>query len=255
MRALLALILLSCSSAMAAPLTVVVDPGHGGAQVGAQGPNKTWEKDLTLAISKKLASKLRSELGAQALLTREADEPVALGKRVEFANKHAADLFISIHLNSLPTYSERQKVVGIETYFLSASASSGAAARVAAMENADESGAVKRPKNDVSMILDDLSTTEAHHESSKLAYSVQDALCKALPTTDRGVQQAPFAVLYGAAMPAVLVEVGFISHPGEGARLGTPEYQDQIAAALLTGIRAFLVDTGHPEYAAKKPAK
>jgi len=221
-------------------LTVVIDPGHGGEQDGAPGVAKgVWEKDLTLAIAKKLAAKLRTDLGAVVMLTREGDEHLFLGRRIAFANAHGADLFLSIHLNSMPTRYERQHVEGIETYFLSADASDARAAKVAAMENADD-GPKKKGGNDLSMILDDLTLTAAHQDASRLAKAVHGSLVSHLHAIDHGVQQAPFVVLMGAQMPAILCEVGFISHPDEGKKLTTAEYQDQVADALLAGVRAFL---------------
>jgi N-acetylmuramoyl-L-alanine amidase len=249
LRALTALLLWLPALAGARPLVVCVDPGHGGDQAGAKGPNKTWEKNLTLAISKRLAQKLRSELKAQVLLTRDSDETLGLSPRPEFANSHGADLFISIHLNSMPTGRERARVTGVETFFLSANASGAHAAQLAAAENAED--AVPRPhaNDDVTAILDDLTLTAAHQDSSRLAYAIQESMSQELGVVDRGVQQAPFTVLNGAAMPAVLVEVGFISHPEEGALLGTPEYQEKVAQALLDGVRAFQAETSRRDVA------
>lgn len=220
-------------------LTIVIDPGHGGEQQGAPGPDKRWEKELTLAIAKRFAARVRDELAANAILTRDADAHVHLGRRIGFANQHGADLFISIHLNSMPTAWERARLKGIETYFLSADASDERAARVAATENADD-GPKKRPSGDLALILDDLTLTAAHQDAARLAMAVHTALVSRLHATDHGVQQAPFVVLEGAQMPAILCEVGFISHPEEGAKLASPAYQDEVAEALVQGVRAFL---------------
>jgi N-acetylmuramoyl-L-alanine amidase len=223
--------------------TVVLDPGHGGSQQGAPGcETGVWEKDLTLAIAKKVAARLRSELGVNALLTREGDEHLFLGRRIAFANAHGADLFMSIHLNSMPTPAERRHVEGIETYFLSADATDERAASVAAAENADD-GPAKRGGSDLSMILDDLTLTAAHQDASRLAKAVHGSLVSHLHAIDHGVQQAPFVVLEGAQMPAILCEVGFISHPVEGKKLQTDTYQDQVAEALVLGVKAFLAQT------------
>jgi N-acetylmuramoyl-L-alanine amidase len=248
---LLALLLAPLAAAAEGhPLTVVIDPGHGGTQDGAPGPERgVWEKDLTLAISKKVAARLREELGAMALLTREGDEHLFLGRRTAFANAHAADLFLSIHLNSMPTQRERQRVEGIETYFLSADASDDRAARVAAAENADD-GPKKKAGNDLSMILDDLTLTAAHQDASRLAKAVHTALITKLGAVDHGVQQAPFVVLMGAQMPAILCEVGFISHPEEGKKLETAAYQDRVADALVEGVKAFLAESRPRDVAA-----
>ena len=231
-------------------VTVVVDPGHGGSQQGAPGVEPgIWEKDLTLAIAKKFATKLRTELGVNALLTRENDEHLFLGRRIAFANAHGADLFVSIHLNSMPTPAERHHVEGIETYFLSADATDERAARVAATENADD-GPSRKSGSDLSMILDDLTLTAAHQDASRLAKAVHAALVSHLHAIDHGVQQAPFVVLEGAQMPAILCEVGFISHPVEGKKLTTDAYQDQVADALVLGVKKFLAETRNRDLAA-----
>jgi len=223
--------------------TVVIDPGHGGSQQGAPGCQEgVWEKDLTLAIAKKVGSRLRAELGVNALLTRETDAHLFLGRRIAFANAHGADLFISIHLNSMPTPAERRHVEGIETYFLSADATDERAASVAAAENADD-GPKKRGGSDLSLILDDLTLTAAHQDASRLAKAVHGSLVTNLHATDHGVQQAPFVVLEGAQMPAILCEVGFISHPVEGKKLQTDAYQDEVAEALVLGVKKFLAQT------------
>jgi N-acetylmuramoyl-L-alanine amidase len=233
------LILLPRAHASERRLTVVIDPGHGGEQQGAPGVNKVWEKELTLAIAKRFAARVRDELSANAILTREGDSHLFLGRRIGFANQHGADLFISIHLNSMPTAWERAHLNGIETYFLSADASDDRAASVAATENADD-GPKKKAAGDLALILDDLTLTAAHQDAARLAKAVHTALVTRLHATDHGVQQAPFVVLEGAQMPAILCEVGFISHPDEGAKLATAAYQDEIAEALVQGVRAFL---------------
>lgn len=232
-------------------ITVVLDPGHGGSQQGAPGYKEgIWEKDLTLAIAKKVATRLRTELGVNALLTRESDEHLYLGRRIAFANAHGADLFLSIHLNSMPTPAERRRVEGIETYFLSADATDERAASVAAAENADD-GPSKKAGGDLSLILDDLTLTAAHQDASRLAKAVHASLVSHLHATDHGVQQAPFVVLEGAQMPAILCEVGFISHPVEGKKLATDEYQDQVAEALVLGVKKFLAQTRTRDLVAK----
>ena len=228
-------------------LTIVLDPGHGGSQRGAPGVvHGVWEKDLTLAIARKTASRLRAELGVNALLTRDGDDHLFLGRRIAFANAHGADLFVSIHLNSMPTRRERARTEGVETYFLSANPSDPRAARVAAFENADDPPKRGTVGGDLSLILDDLTLTAAKQGASRLAKDVQRALVAQLHAVDHGVQQAPFVVLEGAQMPAILCEVGFVSHPEEGHKLTLPAYQDQVAAALVAGIARYLRETAAP---------
>jgi N-acetylmuramoyl-L-alanine amidase len=225
--------------AFAGPL-VVVDPGHGGSQAGASSPTGAYEKDVALEISKLLKAELESQLKATVKLTRASDELVSLHDRVDWANAQKPDLFISVHLNSMPTRKQRQQTEGIETYFLSAAASGEQAKKVAARENAEFHE--KRPKggDTLAFILADLQRSEAHADSSRLAYAVHEELVSATGGLDRGVQQAPFYVLMGLQAPAILVEVGFISHPDEATRLTDGEYQLKAAQAIARGVVAFM---------------
>jgi N-acetylmuramoyl-L-alanine amidase len=236
---LLAALALASLPAFAGPL-VIVDPGHGGSQNGAVSPNGDWEKDCALQISNLLAEELKSQLDATVKMTRRGDELVSLADRVDWANRQQPDLFISVHLNSMPTRKQRQTTEGIETYFLSASASGAQARSVAARENAEFGEKKVKNGDTLSFILADLQRSEAHADSSRLAYAVHEELVTATQGVDRGVQQAPFYVLMGLKAPAILVEVGFISHPDEGARLVDPAYQRKAAQAIARGVKAFL---------------
>jgi N-acetylmuramoyl-L-alanine amidase len=234
--------LLLCAMALpafAGPL-VIVDPGHGGSQTGAVSSTGAWEKDAALEISKLLKAELEAQLHATVKLTRDTDKEVSLANRVDWANAQKPDLFISVHLNSMPTRKQRQQTEGIETYFLSAAASGDQAKKVAARENAEFHE--KRPKggDTLAFILADLQRSEAHADSSRLAYSVHEQLVSATGGIDRGVHQAPFYVLMGLQAPAILVEVGFISHPDEGSRLTDGAYQQTAAEAIARGVAGFL---------------
>lgn len=228
-------------AASAAGPVIVLDPGHGGAQGGATSPSGLHEKALALTLAKLVKATLEQELGATVVLTRDRDALVQLSERVNAANRKKPDLFLSIHANSMPTQKQRLVNEGIETYFLSAAASGEQAKKVAARENAEVGGQPKGAAGDtLSFILADLQRTEAHQDSSRLAYSVHEALIQATGAVDRGVQQAPFYVLMGLEAPAVLVEVGFISHPKEGKRLADGEYQATLAQAITRGVASFL---------------
>jgi N-acetylmuramoyl-L-alanine amidase len=221
---------------------IVVDAGHGGTEFGARSPAGLLEKELCLAVSKKLKFALEKQLAARVVLTRDLDAHVRLAERVVLANKLKPDVFISIHANSMPTQKQRRLHQGIETYFLSASASGEQAKKVALREN-QESGDGKTTGvagDPLAFILADLQRAEAHIDSSRLAYAVQEALITDVQAKDRGVQQAPFFVLMGLEAPAILVEIGFVSHPDEGKRLAEAAYQDQIASALARGVTQFL---------------
>jgi N-acetylmuramoyl-L-alanine amidase len=217
----------------------VLDPGHGGEKDGAVGPGGLREKDLALQIARRAANHLRRR-GGRVVLTRTADVGVPLARRAALANAERADLFVSIHLNAMPGPA-RQVAHGVETYFLSADASDASATAVAARENADRLAGEPEPDpNDpVSGILRDLADTEALTESSRLAYTLQERLVVVLGAGDRGVKQAPFYVLAGARMPAVLVEVGFVSNAAEARKLASAAYQEQVARAIADAVEAW----------------
>jgi N-acetylmuramoyl-L-alanine amidase len=194
-------------------------------------------------VARRLKAALEKD-GDEVLLTRDQDVLLALSDRVTFANQAQPDLFISLHLNSMPTRRLRAKLEGVQTFFLSASASGEDARRVADRENADSSGAgAPQPTDTLAFILADLRRTEAHTDSARLAYAIHPRLVAAAGGSDHGVQQAPFFVLTGVDAPAVLVEFGFISHPEESKRLGRPEYREQLARAIADGVKVFLEQT------------
>lgn len=241
----LATALLSATLAGREPAFVaVVDPGHGGEQEGALSSAGVKEKDLALEIARRIAARLR-KMGAKVILTRTGDISVPLANRAAVANAMRADLFVSIHLNSMPTAELRRSSHGVETYFLSADASDASATAVAARENADRLAGEPEldPDDPVAGILSDLEDAASLQGSSRLAYAVHEKLVAALAAADRGVKQAPFYVLAGARMPAILLEVGFISHEYEGRKLRRREYQEQVAAAVADGVAAFRAQT------------
>jgi N-acetylmuramoyl-L-alanine amidase len=222
---------------------IVLDPGHGGAQEGALGPGGLFEKGLALDLALRLKADLERG-GAEVLLTREVDLLLPLAERVAFSNRSRPDLFLSLHANSMPTRKLRARVEGIQTFFLSASASGEDALRTASQENAGASsaGAAPTQRDTLAFILADLARGEAHADSARLAYAVHRRLVATTGAMDLGVQQAPFYVLMGVEAPAVLVEVGFISHSGEGRRLADAGYRARLVSALADGIRAFLAE-------------
>ena len=216
------------------PRPVVIDPGHGGDDVGAQSPIGVTEKEVTLAVARRLARILESR-GRAVRLTRDGDQSRALTDRTALANRLDATVFISLHANASTVAS----VAGAETYYMSLDgASDEAAAATAALENRAGSSADERSPLD--LILWDLAQAEVLNESSRLALSVQGRLNARLGLRDRGVKQAPFVVLTGATIPAILVEVGFLSNPTEAQQLTQPESQQQLAEAVAAGVEDFL---------------
>lgn len=225
-----------------APFKVVLDPGHGGAEDGAIGPAGLKEKDLVLDMARRLASLLRAE-GFEVVLTREGDSGPSLDERAEVANIQRADVFLSLHANA----SRSSKARGAETYFLARDATDDAARTVAAIEN-DASGSglpgVGGDDGALPLILWDMAQTIFLEQSAELAEIVQQQLNSALGITDRGVRQAPFRVLVGATMPAVLVELGFLTNPEEERRLGSDEYRRKLAQALAAALVRYRAQYG-----------
>ncbi|HYH44875.1 MAG TPA: N-acetylmuramoyl-L-alanine amidase [Thermoanaerobaculia bacterium] len=232
--------------------TIVIDPGHGGTETGAVGPSGVLEKELTLLLAQTLAARLQGRMPVRVLLTRYEDANLPHDTRTAIANQNKADLFVSIHLNS----SLGAGANGAETYFLSSRATDPLAARSAAAENvaappsptpSPTPGAVRsdgaEPRDpaaeDLQLILWDLA--QAHHlsESQRFAGLIQAELNQALQLKNRGVKQAPFRVLMGAAMPAVLVELGFLSNPDEEKKLQDPAYRAELAEALVRAIARY----------------
>lgn len=219
--------------------TLVIDPGHGGQAVGATGPGGLTEKEVTLDIARRLKQVVERRLGLQVRLTRDSDVDVPHETRTETANYWQADLFMSIHANSYRMGSIR----GPETYFLSDTASDALAMAAAESENpppAAEGEATQAPRDPaLDFILWDLAQTQHLRESSMLAEIIQSNLSALWGVSDRGVKQAPFIVLKGATMPAVLVEVGYLSNSEDAQRLADSAYRQQIAETLYRSITEF----------------
>jgi N-acetylmuramoyl-L-alanine amidase len=216
--------------------TVVIDPGHGGAEVGALGPSGALEKDVTLAIARKVRQNVADGLGLQAFLTRDRDQELALEDRPAVANNYKADLFVSIHANAFRSEGAR----GSEVYFLSYQATDDESRRLAAMEGGEMAPPAVAPAgSDLALILWDMAQAEHLEESSALASRIQEELAEVTGSQGRGVKQAPFRVLVGAAMPAVLVEVAFISNAAEEKLLVSDDYQSKVAAAITRGIARY----------------
>jgi N-acetylmuramoyl-L-alanine amidase len=219
--------------------TIIIDPGHGGIEVGAKGKFGALEKDVTLAISLKLKALIEKNLAYRVELTRDKDMGVPLENRAAIANNNRAALFISVHANG----SVRRKAKGSETFFLSLNATDEEARRLAYLEN--NSAEFEKPmdtanNDDVQMILWDMAQSAYLKQSQRLAEIVQEELNTLLGTANRGIKQAPFKVLTGVACPAVLVEVAFISNPDEEKELVTPAFQDNVAQAIYRGLLSYI---------------
>jgi N-acetylmuramoyl-L-alanine amidase len=221
--------------------TIVIDPGHGGVETGAVGAGGVLEKNLTLELARLLQARLRQSLPVRVVLTRDEDVTLDHDSRPAVANQNKADLFISIHLNS----SLGSTAHGAETYFLSSEASDARAAAAAEAENRPVGvGGDEDPLYDLQLILWDLAQSHHLSESQRVATFIQQELNSTLGLRDRGVKQAPFRVLMGAAMPAVLVELGFLSNPSEAAKLESAEYRADLVDALVRAVGRYRAELG-----------
>lgn len=216
---------------------VILDPGHGGEDTGAKGAaSGALEKDITLAIARKMEAQLK-KTGVEALLTRTADAAVGLEERAGFANNRKGNLFLSLHLNAHRINHAR----GSETYFMS-------------MESPEAGGGAFPPSGGdelvspddapLEFILWDLAQSEYLKDSARFAEMVQEEMDKLYGIEKRGVKQAPFRVLAGVTMPAALVEIGFLTNGDEERRLISPEFQEQAALGLVQAVLRFKEEIG-----------
>lgn len=225
--------------------TVVVDPGHGGADPGNPGryfPDGLVEKDITLAIGRLLRAEL-ARRGIEASLTRSSDTLIDLADRGAFC-KAECDLFVSIHVNAMPEGRRADRASGVETYFLS-DAKTEDQQRVAQTENDAirfETGTSMAATGPLGFILRDLQVNEYLRESAQLAELVQDSVTRIHPGGGHGVQQAGFMVLATARRPAILIETGFATNRTDGAFLASSLGQHKIASAIVDGIVAYLLE-------------
>lgn len=222
--------------------TIVVDPGHGGIDPGNPGlhmPRGLTEKDITLGIGKLLKAELLRR-GLSVVLTRSTDTLIDLSNRPLYC-KAECDLFVSIHVNSMPAGRRQTQVNGVETYFVS-DAKTEDQKRVAQMENDALRFDTAPVQGPLGFILNDLQLNEYLRESARLAELVQGKVAAIHPGEDRGVQQGPFLVLAAARRPAILVEAGFATNRGDGAFMASSQGQTKIATAIADGIVAYLLE-------------
>ena len=214
--------------------TIVVDAGHGGTDEGAHGPDGTLEKNVTLGVARRLRAALEARLGARVILTRTGDTVVPIDERAAVANNNKADLFISLHANSSRSSARR----GAEVFHLSI-AEYGAEAREVAEREAPVLAVVGGGAREIDIVEWEMAQARHVDHSARLAELVEDELRQRVPMSPRAMQQAPFRVLVGANMPAVLVEMGFISNPEQERQLTTASFQDEIVDALVGSVLRF----------------
>jgi N-acetylmuramoyl-L-alanine amidase len=214
---------------------IVIDAGHGGHDPGTIGRGGLQEKELVLDVALRLERLVRQELSADVILTRATDVFIPLEERTAIANSRGADLFLSVHANS----SRNASAGGIETYFLNFAQDPHAEA-VAARENAISPATLK----DLQNLVKAITLNSKIDESRDFAAAVQEHMVAGVRrqhgVRDRGVHTAPFYVLIGANMPAVLAEIAFVSNPEDEKRLKTGEYREVVARSLLSGVKSYL---------------
>lgn len=226
--------------------TIVIDPGHGGDEAGAKGAKGTLEKAVTLNVARRLKAALEARLGVRVLLTRVSDGAVGADERASVANNNKADLFISLHANA----SFRRTASGAQVFYLSLDRADEEAQKVAASEG------VAMPvfgggTREIDVIPWEMAQTRHIGQSAALAKLVEEQLRAVVPMNPQPVQQAPFRVLVGANMPAILVEMGYLTNAAQEAQLLGGEFQARIANALTEAIaRFFAVATTPPPQAA-----
>ncbi len=227
---------------------VVLDPGHGGHDVGTIGPSGLTEKDLVLDVAKRLGDLIADRLGSEVIYTRSDDTFVSLEERTRIANRHKADLFLSIHANSSPVRSAS----GVETYYLNFT-TNRAALEVAARENASSERSIFELRD----LLQKIALKDKLEESREFAARVQNTLStfsvrSNANAKNRGVRKAPFVVLIGASMPSILSEIGFVSNPHDEALMKKPEYRQKLAEALYKGVAQYASSLSHFQVATQQ---
>ena len=222
--------------------TIVIDPGHGGKQTGAISDSGMSEKEITLDVALRLR-RLMEKSPFEVFLTRQTDQTIPLEKRVAFANSKNADLFVSIHVN----WMEPRDIRGLETYFVGPS-DDPATLNLASMENRESNYSFA----DYRRILEKIYVDTRREESRRLARSVQTELYRSLrqrnpQVEDRGIKMAPFVVLVGTQMPAILAEISCLSNDDEVKLLTDNDYKENIALALFKGIHTYANRLNSPD--------
>ncbi len=214
--------------------TIIIDPGHGGDETGAKGPQGAMEKDVTLAVGRRLKGALEARLGVRALLTRDIDKTMTLDERAALANNNKADLFISLHANA----SLRGATSGAEVFYLSLDEYGAEAARASRPEG-ELLPVFGGGNRDIQLILWEMAQARYIEQSAALARLVEQELRQRVPMSPRAIQQAPFRVLVGANMPAVLIELGFITNAEQEKALSSDGFQQQLVQALVEAVARY----------------
>ncbi|MEP6917504.1 MAG: N-acetylmuramoyl-L-alanine amidase [Acidobacteriota bacterium] len=214
--------------------TIVIDPGHGGTENGAKGAGGALEKNITLAVAPRLKAALETRMGLRVILTRESDATIGLDERAALANNNKADLLVSLHANA----SVRPGVSGAEVFYLSLD-QYGDEAQRATHGDSESLPVFGGGSRDIELIPWQMAQARYIQESAALAQAIDEALRERIPMSPRALQRAPLRVLVGANMPAVLVEMGFITNPAQEKQLLGDEFQNSIVQGLVASITRF----------------
>ena len=212
--------------------TIVIDPGHGGDEQGTRSAGGVIEKDLVLDVARRLRSVLDSRLGVRVLLTRDDDRVVPHDERASIANNNKADLFISLHANSSPNKSAK----GAEVFYLSLDGLGAEARKMVESPEARPVPVLGGGSRDIDLILWDMAQARHLNESAVFAMLVEEELRRRVEMSANPVQQAPFRVLVAANMPAVLVEMGFLSNPEQEGELTSDDFKNRVVQALFDAV-------------------
>lgn len=214
--------------------TVVIDPGHGGSDEGSRGAEGTLEKNVTISVARRLKAALEARLGVRVILTREGDNAVGLDERAAVANNNKADLFVSLHVNA----SVRPAAIGAEVFYLSLG-EYGDEAQRAASASGESLPVFGGGSRSIEVVPWRMAQARHIERSAVFAERVEAALRTRVPMSPRSLMQAPLRVLVGANMPAVLVEMGFITNPQQEKQLAGDAYQNDVVQALMEAILRF----------------
>ena len=223
---------------------VALDAGHGGSDDGTRGSDGTLEKDITLSVTRRLRDAIVQQLGLRVVLTRSRDDMMPLDQRAAVANNNKADLFISLHVNA----SIRPSATGAEVFYLSMD-EYGAEARELAERQAQLVPVIGGGLRAIDLVEWEMAQVRYLDQSARLANTVHEELSRRIPMSTRAVQEAPFRVLVGANMPAVLIEMGFVSNPEDEQRLSNARFQNAVVDALVDSIlrfRRYVESAGEP---------
>ena len=212
--------------------TIVIDPGHGGDEQGTRGAGGVLEKDVVLDVARRLRSVLDTRLGVRVLLTRDDDRVVPHDERASIANNNKADLFISLHANSSPSKSAK----GAEVFYLSLDGLGSEARRMVESPEARPVPMLGGGTRDIDLILWDMAQARHLNESAAFAVLVEEELRRRVEMSPNPIQQAPFRVLVAANMPAVLVEMGFLSNPEQEGQLTSDDFKNRVVQSLVDAV-------------------